>query len=95
MMYASLLDMVEKKKYNFHWVGLVITLEDVSQHEKIQLTKEFNKLNMYPIYMTSMEIEPFLSYYEGILRPLFHNFKDIKSIGQNQSENWKEYITVN
>jgi trehalose-6-phosphate synthase len=45
--------------------------------------------------MTAMEIEPFLSYYEGILRPLFHNFKDIKSIGQNQINNWKEYITVN
>ena len=31
--------------------------------------------------MTSTEIEPFLIYYEGILRPLFHNFKDIKNIG--------------
>ena len=81
MMYASLLDLCEKKKYNFHWVGLVITLEDVSDYEKIQLTKEFNKLQQYPIFMTSTEIEPFLIYYEGILRPLFHNFKDIKNIG--------------
>jgi hypothetical protein len=31
--------------------------------------------------MTSTEIEPFLIYYEDILRPLFHNFKDIKNIG--------------
>jgi hypothetical protein len=44
MMYASLLDLCEKKKYNFHWVGLVITLEDVSDYEKIELTKDFNKL---------------------------------------------------
>jgi hypothetical protein len=53
MMYASLLDLCEKKKYNFHWVGLVITLEDVSDYEKESLTKEFNKLNAYPIFMTS------------------------------------------
>ena len=81
MMYASLLDLCEKKKYNFHWVGLVITLEDVSDYEKIQLTKDFNKMQQYPIFMTSTEIEPFLIYYEDILRPLFHNFKDIKNIG--------------
>lgn len=35
MMYASLLDLCEKKQYNFHWVGLVITLEDVSEFEKV------------------------------------------------------------
>lgn len=45
--------------------------------------------------MTAIEIEPFLIYYEGIIRPLFHNFKDIKNIGDNQSEYWNEYLAVN
>ena len=91
-MYATLIEFMEKKKYIFHWVGLVITLEDISDFEKQQLTLEFKNMNLYPIFMTSSEIEPFLTYYENIIRPLFHMFKDIKNLGQNQNFNWKEYI---
>jgi hypothetical protein len=82
---------MQKKQYNFHWVGLVTTLEDVSDVEKEYLTKEFKKLNSYPIFLTSAEIEPFTRYYERIIRLLFNNFRDIKNLRQNNLQYWKDY----
>ena len=82
-MYATLMKFTETKQFNFHWVGFVITIEEISEFEKEQLKTEFKKKNMYPIFKSSQEIEPFLSYYERIIRPLFHMFKGIKNIGLN------------
>jgi len=37
LLYGTLENMMQNKTYNFKWVGLVTTLEDVSQEEKDQL----------------------------------------------------------
>lgn len=87
--------MMQNKQFNFHWIGLVTTLEDVSDQEKQQLRLKFLEYNASPVFMTSQEIEPFLVFYENILRPLFHNFKDIRDLRLNNLQYWKEYLHVN
>jgi hypothetical protein len=58
-------------------VGLVTTLEDVSDQEKETLAIKFRALDSYPIFMTAKELGPFNVFFENVLRPLFHNFKDL------------------
>ena len=36
-MYGTLEKMIQKKEINFKWVGLVTTLEDVTEAEKMDL----------------------------------------------------------
>lgn len=74
MLNASLWNMMEKKQYNFKWVGLITTLEELSSLEKEALEIKFQDQNCYPIFMTAEELGPYLLFYENILRPLFHNF---------------------
>ena len=45
--------------------------------------------------MNSAEIDPFLIYYERIVRPLFNNFRDIKQLRQNNLQYWKDYQAIN
>lgn len=42
-----------KKYFNFKWIGLVTTLEDMSENEKTKLTKQFEEMGAYPIFMTA------------------------------------------
>ena len=41
MLYGTLENMIQKKQFNFKWIGLVTTLEDVSEQEKAELTMSF------------------------------------------------------
>ena len=76
-MYGTLEKMIQKKEINFKWVGLVTTLEDVTEAEKMDLNDQFKEKGAYPIFMTAEETLPFLLFYENNIRPLFHNFKDL------------------
>jgi trehalose-6-phosphate synthase len=95
LLFGTLENMMQKKQFNFKWVGLVTTLEDVSVEEKEILTLQFHKLNSYPIFMTAEELIPYLLFYENILRPLFHNFKDLYDMKNEYLKNWKDYQHVN
>lgn len=70
-------------------------MEDVNQDEKHSLEIEFNKMNAYPIFMTAEELQPYLLFYENILRPLFHNFKDLYDMRNESLVYWKDYCEVN
>jgi hypothetical protein len=37
MLYGTLENMMQKKQFNFHWVGLVTTLEDMNTTDKLSL----------------------------------------------------------
>jgi trehalose-6-phosphate synthase len=95
MLYGTLENMIQKKQFNFKWIGLVTTLEDVSEQEKAQLTASFKQMNAYPIFMTSQELAPYLLFYENIIRPLFHNFKDLYDMRNEYLKYWKDYVEVN
>lgn len=77
MLYGTLENFMHKKYYNFKWIGLVTTLEDMSEKEKTKLNSQFENMGAYPIFMTAEQTAPYLRFYENILRPLFHNFKDL------------------
>lgn len=53
VLYGTLENMMQNKQFNFYWIGLVTTLEDVSDQEKSQLRKKFLELSAFPIFMTS------------------------------------------
>jgi trehalose 6-phosphate synthase/phosphatase len=36
-----------------------------------------------------------MQFYENILRPLFHNFKDIRDMRNDYLKYWKDYVAVN
>ena len=95
MLYGTLENMMQTKQFNFHWVGLVTTLEDMDTESKLSLISEFAKLKCYPIFMSASEMQPCLIYYENILRPLFHNFKDIKEMRNDDLRFWKDFLAVN
>jgi len=59
------------------------------------LRKEFKAKHAYPIFMTVEETAPFTTYYENILRPLFHNFKDLYNMHNDDLKYWKNYLSVN
>lgn len=45
--------------------------------------------------MTHDELKYFYQFYENILRPLFHNFKDIRDMRNDFLKFWKDYVAVN
>jgi len=95
LLYGTLENMMQKKQYNFKWIGLVTTLEDMSETEKSKLTEQFKVQGAYPIFMTAEETAPYLLFYENILRPLFHNFKDLYNQCNEQLYHWKAYMELN
>ena len=80
--------------FNFHWVGLITTLEDINDSEKEGLIQEFKKHKCYPIFMTAEETGPYLLFYENILRPLFHNFKDLYNMRSELIRHWKSFCDI-
>ena len=94
-MYGTLENMMQKKQYNFKWVGIISTIENLSEMEQKDLEKKFEKINAYPIFITAMELQPYLLYYENILRPLFHNFKDLYDMKNEFMGYWKDYCEIN
>jgi trehalose 6-phosphate synthase/phosphatase len=52
-------------------------------------------MNAYPIFMTAEELKPYLNFYENILRPLFHNFKDLYDMRNESLIYWKDFCDVN
>lgn len=53
LLYGTLEHFMGKKYFNFKWIGLVTTLEDMSENEKTKLTKQFEEMGAYPIFMTA------------------------------------------
>ena len=51
--------------------------------------------NSYPIFITADDLQPCLLYYENILRPLLHNFKDIRDMRNDFLKYWKDFLAVN
>jgi trehalose-6-phosphate synthase len=94
-LYGSLENMIAKKQFNFKWIGLVTTLDPLTDHEQAELNKQFEEMNAYPIFLTVDEVNPYLLFYENILRPLFHNFQDLYNINDQYLDNWKDYLNVN
>ena len=45
--------------------------------------------------MTAEELGPYLLFYENILRPLFHNFRDLYDLRNDFLCYWKDYDLVN
>lgn len=52
-------------------------------------------MGAYPIFMTAEQTTPYLRFYENILRPLFHNFKDIYNQCNEDLNHWKDFLEVN
>lgn len=44
--------------------------------------------------MTAEELAPYLKFYENILRPLFHNFKDLYNMRSDLMKHWKSFCEV-
>ena len=86
---------MQKKQYNFHWVGIVTTIENMSEEEKKNCTAQFQQMGAYPIFMTAKETAPYFLFYENILRPLFHNFKDLFNQHNEHLQYWKDYCELN
>lgn len=52
-------------------------------------------MSAYPIFMTAEQTSPYLRFYENVLRPLFHNFKDLYSHDYEEIQYWKDFCEVN
>ena len=44
--------------------------------------------------MTAEETGPYLLFYENILRPLFHNFKDLYNMRSELIRHWKSFCDL-
>jgi trehalose-6-phosphate synthase len=45
--------------------------------------------------MTAKELGPFNIFFENILRPLFHNFKDLYDMKNESLKYYKDYCALN
>ena len=86
-----------KNNYDFRWVGLWQSTEDYSEQEKKEIEALLEPKGVYPIFMRVDQLVLYYSFYENVMKTLFHNFKslyvDMTSI--ENTKMWKEYTTVN
>ena len=76
MMYGLLDNMVQRKIYNFIWVGIIVTENKMTQYEERLANEALLKKNCYAVYQTTEEMQHFMKHYEGCMRPRMHNFFD-------------------
>jgi len=75
-LYGLLDQMAQQKTYNFIWIGIVSTPHRFTEYEERLANEALLKKNCYAIYLTAEELEDFMKFYEGLLRPRMHNFFD-------------------
>ena len=56
LMYGTLENMMQKKQYNFKWVGIISTIEALTPTERENLERKFQKINAFPIFITAVEL---------------------------------------
>ncbi len=81
-------------KRNSLWIGWPgLAEEEVTAQEKKAITRELEKRNCHPIFLTKQQLERFYNgYSNGVLWPLFH---DMEASHGHTEANWKEYVSVN
>lgn len=57
--------------------------------------KKLAEKNCYAIYYTEEQINPYLRFYEGIVRPNMHNFVDPGDSLKSEINEWAEFKAVN
>lgn len=80
------------------WIGWPgIFVEDEAQQEQIR--NILSKFNFVPVFHKKENVEKYLEFHENVLRPLFHNFKqlenEIEVDGDKLKEMWSVYKDFN
>lgn len=73
MLYPSLFNLIENRKLNIKWIGL-INYNTYTPEEQKELTVELEKLGAYPVFLEKNVLEGASYYYESLIAPVFHNF---------------------
>jgi len=72
-LYPSLFNLIENKKLNIKWIGL-INYNTFTPEEQKELTTELEKLDAYPVFLEKKVLKGASYYYESLVAPIFHNF---------------------
>lgn len=78
------------------WIGWPgIFVDDESKQELIR--QLLAKFNCYPVFHTKDVVNTYLKYHEQVLRPLFHNFKSLDVLHDQEEEKrmWSVYKNFN
>jgi trehalose 6-phosphate synthase/phosphatase len=77
------------------WIGWPGIFTD-SKKEQAEIKAVLKKWDCIPVFFDEETINKFFGYYESVIRPIFHNFKDLNEM-ENESEldMWQGYLDVN
>ena len=92
-MYGLLDNMVQRKTYNFMWVGIIVTEHRLTDQEERLANEALSKKQCYAVFLTTEEMRPFMKHYEGCMRPRMHNFFDpfdVSQLDNSQQANYTE-----
>ena len=95
LLYGNLDELAQTKTYNFVWVGIVVTDHPLTKEEEELADKVLAEKKCYAIYYTEEQINAYLRFYEGIVRPNMHNFVDPSDHLKAVSTEWAEFKAVN
>jgi trehalose 6-phosphate synthase/phosphatase len=89
--------MIRDGKYNFKWIGLLAMDDSLSDSEQAKVLELFKQKNCYPLIVDHKQLEPFIIFFESVVRPLFHNFKSLYEDKTNieNKEFWNNYLFIN
>jgi len=81
------------KQHGTKWIGWPgIPNEDLTEADKLQITRELKKYRCYPLFLTKKQIENFYNgYSNGVLWPLFHDLP----YEPHPPKDWQAYLQVN
>ena len=94
MLFGNLDELAQKKAYNFVWVGLVVTKNQMTPEEEEKANKVLAEKNCYAVYYTEEQINPCLRLYESLIRPNMHNFVDSGDHCKMDAKDFAEFRTV-
>lgn len=66
------------------WIGWAGIFTE-SKEEQAEIKQVLKQWDCVPIFFDEEIINKFFGYYESVIRPIFHNFKDLNEM-ENESE---------
>ena len=66
-----------------------------TEDDKNEIIRLLSKWNCIPVFFSADVLDKFFSFYEGIIRPCFHNFADTSIYDSESKKLWQAYLKVN
>ena len=91
MLFGNLDKLAQTKAFNFVWVGLVVTKNQMTPEEEELANKVLAEKNCYAVYYTEEQINPCLRFYESLVRSNMHNFVDSGDHLKMNMKDWTDF----